>query len=660
MVSTSKILTVSYGTFSCTLEGFDDSFTAMKAIAEYFRDLAADDRYFGAEPPQPDAELLAAIAARETARQVQAHTDGSDIVLRADTGAAALIEAEDAVDEEKTKKKNKKKAKGSKKAKGKAKAAARRAAKAAAAADVVTDITAEDQFSTPDAAAPVVEANLEPEATLNGDVLGNVLAASDDELAEIEPDAADREFSEVPVADTDSVAAKLQRIRSVVDQDDTDAFNEDQDAGDLHEPLIDGGLDQVDAFETETIASDIEALDSEAEPVETQPFEQVDSDDFDVSRFAETLADSDDDTAEALEDDTVASDDDETYDDDDFDMSSIIDSASDGAKADNVAEVEAAPVTPTRPRVIKVKRAEFEKVIADGQLEEDVPEEIAEDAVPVADIDGLDELEDLVADEAPAQLSDEDEADLQSELEEAEELGRSEGEARALLEAQSDDDEAMSSRLLEKANEQMREPDNSRRRNAIAHLKAAVAAKEAARKMGEPDDTEAETQNAFREDLSQIVKPRRPVAQGNRSSRPTPLKLVASQRVDAPAVAPKGPVSPRRVLAQTIDQDSYGDDTSPETASGFAEFAESMGASSLLELLEAAAAYTAFVEGKVVFTRPQVMQKVKGVKEDDFSREDGLRSFGKLLRQGRIQKIKAGQFQVAEDSRFRPEDRAAS
>ena len=103
--------------------------------------------------------------------------------------------------------------------------------------------------------------------------------------------------------------------------------------------------------------------------------------------------------------------------------------------------------------------------------------------------------------------------------------------------------------------------------------------------------------------------------------------------------ASEGPVRPRRVAAvadpvETPDGESFADYAACE-----------MGATKLPELLEAAAAYMSFVEGRKQFSRPQLMTKVRQVSaEDGFSREDGLRSFGQLLRSGKIEKIKGGRF----------------
>ena len=43
----------------------------------------------------------------------------------------------------------------------------------------------------------------------------------------------------------------------------------------------------------------------------------------------------------------------------------------------------------------------------------------------------------------------------------------------------------------------------------------------------------------------------------------------------------------------------------------------------------------------------------------EFNREDGLRSFGQLLREGKIEKAGGGRFTASGDIGFRPDERAA-
>lgn len=82
MDSHPKVMTVSYGTFSCTLDGFDDPFTTMQLVSEYFRKLSADDRYFGSEPLQPDASYLHRIAADANPNRIDAEVSDNSVILR--------------------------------------------------------------------------------------------------------------------------------------------------------------------------------------------------------------------------------------------------------------------------------------------------------------------------------------------------------------------------------------------------------------------------------------------------------------------------------------------------------------------------------------------------------------------------------------------------
>jgi len=82
MDSHAKVMTVSYGTFACTLDGFDDPFTTMQLVAEYFRKLSADDRYFGGEPLQPDASKLHQIAISANPNRIDAEVSDNSVILR--------------------------------------------------------------------------------------------------------------------------------------------------------------------------------------------------------------------------------------------------------------------------------------------------------------------------------------------------------------------------------------------------------------------------------------------------------------------------------------------------------------------------------------------------------------------------------------------------
>ena len=254
-----------------------------------------------------------------------------------------------------------------------------------------------------------------------------------------------------------------------------------------------------------------------------------------------------------------------------------------------------------------------------------------------------------------------------------------------------DDDEARNmfgtsdesvSRLLDTAEREMENGENTRRRNAIQHLKAAVAATRAEQTEPEArDEQEVAQADPYREDLARVVRPRRPTEASTQTPRRlAPLMLVSEQRIDAPQDIPMGanisPVRPRRissaVLAVQEDEqfatqaeddgaDSLGV-TAAQAGEGtdtFADYVETVGAEGLSELLEAAAAYSSFVEGRETVTRPQIMRLASQAMPEEFPLEERLRSFGQLLRQGKIRKIKRGHFVVADGTRFKPEAAAS-
>ena len=207
-------------------------------------------------------------------------------------------------------------------------------------------------------------------------------------------------------------------------------------------------------------------------------------------------------------------------------------------------------------------------------------------------------------------------------------------------------DTADVSRLMDETDQQMAKLESNRRRNALAHLRAAVAATIADKSPGKDDKDSTE---AYRSDLAKAVRPRRPETSGARKS--APLRLVAEQRIDEPAAgAPKIAAPAPAPTPKVAVNETHETQAEPVKSSDFADFgqfAAHVGAHSLEAKLEAAAIYLSQIRGIDQFSHPQLLRTVKlsGTK-DDFSREEGLQHFAHMLRTEKLARKKDGLFEL--------------
>lgn len=570
MTGASKILTVSYGTFSCTLEGFDNPFNTMKAIAEYFRDLTSDDRYFGAEPPQPDPATLHQIAEREVQRRVDAKFQENGLVLTAGAHPAA-------------------------------------------------------------APAPRGQDRLQGQKT---DAKGNRAAQADRPRdPAMQGPRAERQRPADPAGDTthsdaaaDMARQRLHRLRRMEQQQAQAAAQmpqPDLTQPDLTRPDLTQPASTADQFihdGEEEILPQPEMMRSAAPQSSLRPTRAIRSAAGQAARLLGAESARGPDTAIAV---------------------------GMNAPAPTRTKVHVRRLIPTTPQIMAI-RPEATLADDDGQLP---PELEAELAAELAAVTGIPDPAQI---ERPDDLADDPTMEPVSE--------------QPSFPANGD---ASLTRLMAEADTQMDDGNIRRRQAALAHMKAAVAATRAERQSTLAADTNARM-GAYRSDLNTLADG----ADG--SPRPAPLVLVSSLRVDRPlppelasaleAVIPEKDSYPRAVetieTAETVAtqtaQDNLNDTAeeddaaeagslkSPEEAE-LRRFAGQLGAKQLPDLLQAAAVFMAVVEDRDSFTRPQLMRYVAGLTEA-VSREEGLRAFGTLLREGIFERAKRGQFALTATS----------
>lgn len=632
MTNSNKILTVSYGTFACTLEGFDDSLETMKAVAEYFRDLAAEDRFFGSEPVQVDAAALTKIVQDASASDVDIDTKDNHIKLR-------TVDAENASPER------------SELATGAADTAAAAAAAAAgvAAATVLNDANEDDADEVvhrDDTDAKDTDSTTPADATSTDEVIseddGSVAETPEqespeqeeapaaelkvaDELSESEPsDEIENNTDNVATVEeitAQSVADKLQRIRAAEEQNAALDSSEQQE----NESELEAETQNVEAENVVAEArNDIEdALEEDDNLLADKKSSEPEVDE--LSKLLNRLDEAAD--AEAKNDAALEAEENKSgfVGEDEFEL---VENLFDDDKA-NAASAAAAAKRTVALSTAKPdnKIAETDSTAPHGQTK-DVPS----NADAAKKDDGV-----LVLGAADVRAAPTPDRAKTRQL------------SRELLPSLDETEGSDVNRLLAKADTQMGEPENATRRRAFSHLRAAVAAKKADSSIGGNGEKAG---NAYRSDLADAS----PVPPQSRDD--SAKEVVADKAPSAKPAAATAHASPLKLVADPDDA-SPAKATMPTDAVGFEEFASEFGASSLSQRLEAAAAYISFIECAENFSRTKLMKVATQGSPQEFSREDGLRSFGTLLREGKLQKLPGGLFSVSEDTEYRPKKRAS-
>ncbi|SFS14861.1 hypothetical protein [Yoonia litorea] len=662
MSEQNKILDVTYGKFSCRLEGFDDAVETMKAVVTYFHDLAGHDSFLEVAPGLPDMETLARLAQAQSGGQVTAEPlDGGVSLTRTEQLAddvsedGAETEAEDDV------------------------SANEAEVEAEAPADegmINAFVEAEEDAAVDDGLAD------EADEVAANDFASNETDEDNNETAtdvhsEPEEEAIEETAEEAP-ADDDSFESRLNRIRAAVSQGNEVEATADSESADEVK------AEEETAAKTSATVSDFRPgnpLAQRLARLAQRKSEVMMAEDRKITPLSQDKDDTgfdvaaEEDGADHLQsEDAAASDDvapqsepvEEHEFDADIELAEEEELAEDATADDAWAAADEADVETSYDESssddIDVGETTSEDTGFDAQDEEAVEDDLDDEAdTDKADTDDrptsqIDRPLLLTTPQRPmaddASINDDDDFDLSAELAEIEKeiAARPRNEmTRHGLPRRVED--AMS-RIFTETNQQLDSPEGRRHRDALAQLKAAVAATEAAKQLGESNRSR-DAGETFRDDLGALDAENRQKRDGL-----PPLKLVTTVEgtADGEASKPRETSKPLDIAAQRLREIAATKDSDEDTPApgGFAAFLEKQGVSDLGDKLEAAAAYLAFVENDPDFTRPQLMRLVQSASREEISREDGLRSFGRLLRMGRFAKMNNGRFKVDDNTPFRP------